>query len=759
MYNFHQLGWYSFQQLCVTIAREVLGQTTMSFLGSGDGGKDGCFSGQWIQSPNRNETLRGKFIFQCKFTSKINHNLTLSDLKDEFPKAEKLVKKGLCDIYVLITNANISGNAHGKIELKLKGVGIKEVLILGADWLSQTINENKRLRRLVPRLYGLGDLSQILDERVYLQGKTLLESLKDELAKVVITKSYQDSAEALDKYGFVLLIGEPAAGKTTIASLLAMGALDQWGTPTLKLDTANQVVKHWNPEDPQQFFWIDDAFGVTQYESNLVMTWNHRIPEIKAMLKNGAKIVMTSRDYIYSSARNDLKEGAFPLLNESQVVIDVHKLTIFEKRQMLYNHIKLGTQPLKFRKEIKPFLEFIANLPRFIPEIARRLASPFFTKNLYMDEWYIKDFVDKRESFLLDVINGLDKHCQAALALIYMSNDSLQSPIDTTKPFLTKAVDRIGSSLGGCTRALKSMEGSLVQLTHFDGDIIWKFKHPTIGDAFAIHVVQSPELIEIYLQGTPVEELLSNVTCGDVGIEKATIVPKSFYLMLLKRLKDFTTTKQYKSEFLSEWGAKRTLYRFLTTRCSEEFLKRYLEANPDILGDIATPGLSLEWSSEIDLAYRLFQFKLLPELTRKKFVDTISGYALQGEDLYALKSEKIGEIFTKDEMEHLFESIKKELVPKINKVTARWQYEYDDSNDAADYMESLLSNFDILKDKFADDKLAVYNIDNEIRIVKNWIDENHSPKPKMPTREKLANKESVPNNVDERSIFDDIDVL
>lgn len=43
-------------------------------------------------------------------------------------------------------------------------------------------------------------------------------------------------------------------------------------------------------------------------------------------MNNGARIVMTSRDYIYNRARQDLKETAFPLLKESQVVIDVHRL-------------------------------------------------------------------------------------------------------------------------------------------------------------------------------------------------------------------------------------------------------------------------------------------------------------------------------------------------------------------------------------------------------------------------------------------------
>jgi len=56
----------------------------------------------------------------------------------------------------------------------------------------------------------------------------------------------------------------------------------------------------------------------------------------------GARFLMTSRDYIYNAARRDLKVSTFPLLDGSQVVIDVHQLTPEERRHILYNHLKLG---------------------------------------------------------------------------------------------------------------------------------------------------------------------------------------------------------------------------------------------------------------------------------------------------------------------------------------------------------------------------------------------------------------------------------
>ncbi len=752
MYDLHRLGWYGFQELCLTVAREIFGQTVVSFLDSRDGGRDGCFTGKWKSESN--QLLEGNFVFQCKFSSQPSARLKFSDIADEVSKAEGLSKRGLCDIYILITNSGVSGPIEEKIVKKFKSVGIAHVLVFGSNWLFQNIRDNKRLRRLVPRVYGLGDLSQILDERVYAQGRTLLESLKDDLAKVVITSAYQKAAKALDRHSFVLLVGEPAAGKTTIASLLAMGALDQWQALTMKLDTAERVIDHWNPDDPNQFFWIDDAFGVTQYERTLVHQWNHHMIQIRAMLNKGARIVMTSRDYIYNAARYDLKETAFPLLQESQVVIDVHNLTLAEKKQMLYNHIKLGSQPVNFRSAVKPFLESISRLPRFIPETARRLGSHFFTKNIYLSEWHLKDFVDKQESFLIDVIKGLDKESQAALALIFMNGDRLSSPLNL-KPEEEVAIKRMEASLGGCTRALETMNGNLVQF-QTDKYSYWRFKHPTVGDAFSSFVTQSPELIEIYLRGNPVEKLLEQVTCGKMGIKKAIVISEAYFSLILFRLSTFTSTKNYKAAFLSKWGAKRQLHEFLSFRCSKEFLLKYIEENPEILDQVARPGLMLDSVSEVNLACKIFEYKLLPEEYRARFIETVSKYAITGEDLYALRSEKIKAIFKVDELNDLREKVKEKLIPNLDYLCADRQASFNSGDDADYHMQSLLENLETIETEFESDNSIVNETRKWISKLKEWVEENTADD-NVTDREKLADNFSSITPETERSIFDDID--
>src|SRR5260370_3944769 len=206
--------------------------------------------------------------------------------------------------------------------------------------------------------------------------------MREDLSRVVLNGVYDKAIRALDSHGFVFLIGDPASGKTTIAAMLAMAAIDQWNVSTLNLETAPQMIDHWNTEDPARFYWIDEAFGVLQFEQDLAVEWNRIFPKVKAMITGGARIVLTSRDYIYRRAKQTLKGSAFPLMQESQVVINVHEITTKERKQILYNHIKLGTQPQRFRSEIKPYLDQVASHDRFIPDTAPRLGHPLFTLTL-----------------------------------------------------------------------------------------------------------------------------------------------------------------------------------------------------------------------------------------------------------------------------------------------------------------------------------------------------------------------------------------
>ena len=755
MYDLHKLGWHSFQQLCHTIGGEILGQTLESFSDSNDGGRDGAFKGTW--NPDGHEDLAGAFVIQCKFTAKANGRLTPSGISEEVDKAKALVGQGICDSYILMTNANITGTSNRKIRKMFVDVGVKHMCIFEASWLTRQIVENKRLRMLVPRVYGLGDLSEILDERAYTQAEAILETMREDIGKVVVTDAYQRAAAALDNHGFVLLIGEPAAGKTTIASLLAMAALDNWNAPTLVLHDPAQVIDHWNTNKSTQFFWIDDAFGVTQQDDALVDSWSRAWPTIRAMIRRGAKIVLTSRDYIYNRVRDRLKEPGFPLLNESQVVIDVHELSEYEKRQMLYNHIKLGNQPASFRTAIKPFLEEIAAHPRFVPETARRLGDSAFTKSLQLHEVSIRQFVERREQFLQETIRGLDTDSRAVLALIFLRRGHLQSPI-ALQPSEEHAIGRLGSDLAGCTAAVTSLAGSFVHLSHTDGEAFWQFRHPTIGDAYAAILAANPEHLAVFVAGSDPNKLVAQITCGDVGIERATIVPRSLFGEVMGKLDELDEVAQCHPDELTRYSATRRLLAFLARRCSDEFLQLYLDLHPDLLDRISEPGMSLDYVPEVPLVLRLRELDLLPEANRKRFLDTASKYLLNGWDAGTLSNKNIRNLYRQDEFHELIQSLRDEVLPDLEEMRDSAESNWDEDVSPDDWMQQLKDFFNALSDYFRDEEEIVNLIDDQLSSIESWI-RKHSDY-EYEGDERLIGRLDLPiSPTGGRSIFDDIDVV
>ena len=752
MFELTKLGWSSFQQLCLSITREILGQTVESFLDTYDGGRDGAFIGNWKAIGQ--EGLSGKFVIQCKFTSRENHNIIASDLEDEISKVKRLVSTNNCDSYILMTNAGVTGKQAEEINKQFQDAGVKYFQIFGKTWINQQILENKRLRMLVPRVYGIGDLSQILDERAYAQTRAILETLREDLSKVVVTEAYRKAIAALNDYGFVLLLGEPAVGKTTIASMLAMAAIDNWNSSILKLDSPEKTVEHWNPNEPTQFFWIDDAFGVSQYEEDLVRRWNHIFPQLSSMLNGGSKVVLTSRDYIYKRAVKVLKTSVFPRLLESQVIIDVQDLTIEERRQILYNHMKLGRQPGSFRTAVKPHLESIASHKRFIPESARRLSNPFFTKNLPISNYYLAEFIEKREDFLKEVLKNLDTDRKAALGLIFIRKNHLQSPISLEVTEID-VLSRLGSNLAGCITALEALNGSLVYYSTGEGQPFWTYKHPTIGDAYSAILSESPEQIGIYLLGVDISDLFGQCTCGNMDLENAIIIPESLFPEVMKKI-EIAKSGPYINNAYQGWTLDSMVQRFLSYRCSREFLSRYIDANPDLLETVSQPGLYLSAVSEVGLAVRLYEVGLLPEKNRKAFVNCVSNYAIDGQDLFAMDNEKIKTLFTKSEFTKLIDRVREELPSKLENVRTDFEYNHREEDSAEDTMRPFIDTLEVLKRYYGENFEIDEILDEQTRLMNDWISENTPPEQDIDKTE-FRSLESMETVKTLRSIFDDVD--
>ncbi|MGO7242880.1 hypothetical protein ACCS70_27090 [Rhizobium ruizarguesonis] len=735
-YDLSNLGWKAFQDLAAAVTAEVLNRPVQTFLGSNDGGRDGAFIGRW-EGPDGTEA---KSTIQCKFSEKPGANLSLSDLTEELPKAEKLAATGLADDYIILTNAGVSGETDAKICEAFTKVGVKTCRIFGGTWIVQKLVASPRLRMLVPRVYGIGDLSHIITGHGYKQAKAILDSMGSDLSCFVPTEAYRSAVKAVQEHGFVLLLGDPASGKSTIAAILALGAIDDGCLGALKINSPDQL-HLWHPGE-KQFLWVDDAFGPNHFDASRMSRWNAELGTLRAAVEGGARIVFTSRNYIWEAAKPNLKISSFPLLKESQVVVNVQALSDEERAQMLYNHVR-RVQPQAIRRRLKPFLPAIAKNNAFLPETARRLGDPLFSKNLSINQERLNRLVDHPIEYLTEVLTELDDSCRAAVALIFLNSQTgVPSPISTS-PALEMVTRLMGVKQADVARALQYLNDSLTRLTSEDDGDRWVFRHPTITDAFATLVAESPELVELYAHGAKLDRLVDEVACRPhTGEHKRIRIPSALYQSLVDRLKAYPLNESMKY--------------FLGARCEQAFLVMILQARPDVL----------EWAAQVRaidqtlggklLVAALASYGLLPDDLRKSIVADISKQSIQWLDARPLTDKILRQVFDESEFDDYTAAFRKEWLSDIPGLFSEFgRYSSDDDvslyTDFKENLKAAQAYFN-LEDDDAFDELY-----SEIDAHIEHLEAQGSPSDSSGWSPSLMEKTDEPDADTSSSIFLDVD--
>lgn len=747
-FDLHVLGWKSFEDLVGCVFREVLGQSVQVFSDGVDGGRDAAFKGSWI-STSSNIQMAGSFCIQCKHTSKPSQKLTIATIEEELEKIERLTKSGLCDNYILVTNHQLPAGIAEKAEATIVSAGAKEAVIFGSEWLSKIISENPKLRRLVPRLYGLGDLTQIITHQAYRQAREVLDSIAPDLACFVPTGAYRQCAAALREHGFVLLLGEPASGKTTIANLMAISAADEWNIETLMISGPSDFSALWNPDDPGQFLWVDDAFGSTQYDANRVSEWNQQLPKLKAAIRAGARVVFTSRDYIFTAAKRDLKLSSFELFNDSRVVIQVEELTLVERQMILYNHLKSGAQPIKFKTSVKGFLESASQVPKFLPEIARRFANPKFTDNLTLTVQGVQEFFQHPLNVLLDVVGSLAAPEKAAIGLVFIAGGKLQIPVSADE-HVGDTLDLLNVTLGQVKAALVGLDDSLLKRRKDGNCEYWHFRHPTIRDAYASVVGKDPELIDVYLAGVRTEQLLTEIVCGDISIEGAKItVPPSRYAQIHSRLDSYSTDqKRYWSD---------PIKTFLSKRCSPEFIADYFKTR-DFSDYIprATWELGM-FNPGLQILGKLNESGLLPAQVRSAAAAKIIALSEKELSCRFAESTMVQNILTHTEINEAAHRIAHTLLTEGTQLLDSLKSEWDNESDPADVFSEIDRTLEFIEwdERFDENNREAANEMREhIRDIVRELNERLDKPNYEHLETELAGESDVTTL---RSIFDDVD--
>lgn len=559
----HTIGWRAFQDLCSQVCEVVLARPVEIFREAQDGGQDAVFL---IASGSGAPPIGS---VQCKHTSEAGKALKVSDLTAEIDHVEELVKAGQADTYAFMTNMSVDAPVAAAIRAKLRALGVRKPHILGRQYIVRVIKASARLRALVPQVYGLGDLTSIIDERLSEQSRALLDSWIPKLRTYVPTQAHRDAVNAISEYGVVLLLGNPSSGKSAIGAIVSTIASENPDNTVLALTSPRDFEAGWNPNDPGRFFWIDDAFGSNVLRDDYVQDWASAFSKLRAAIAHGNRFLLTSRKHIYEAARRRLGQRNLPRFADGSAVVDVGELTFEEKAQILYNHINFGEQSQSWRSSVKPHLAAVAAVPDFLPGIAERLGDPNFTKGLTPRESSLVRFMKEPREHLIDTVNALDDQLQAALILVYVHQAGFD-PNEHDASAAQAVAELTGYSLTKIQDCFAELRGSFLKLS----GAIWTFSHPTISDALTEILRQKPHMMAALIRGATIDTILSSFSCeGSPLIRDALVIPSTLDETLVARLGCMPNERH------RNW----MLFHFLSYRASDAVFTKSIRQFPDLL--------------------------------------------------------------------------------------------------------------------------------------------------------------------------------
>lgn len=504
--------------------------------------------------------------------------MTGKSMAGEVSKIAALHARKHIDRYIIVTNCTVTAKARVAIISLFNEIGVRSVVILERTGVERHVRESPRLRAKVPRLYGIGDLSQILDDRRIEQSQVILQSIAADLITFVPTASYRKAVDVLNKHKMVVLLGDPASGKTTIANCLIVGSIDQTSGEPIIVKGFDEIRSHWNPRLPARIFYFDDFLGPWSLLWERVYQLNDNMDYIKGAMMSGCRFIFTSRNYIWQEAQENIKFSQLNSLHGGQVAIDLQELTALEKAQILFNHLRNGNQSAEWRRRFRPYYRQIVLDENFSPECARRLGRSEFTSGLKPQQSMIERFVRQQGECLVESIRGLDNTHKGALAAVYMSGGVL---LGARKEYssVAAAMELYGIGVAEIRSAMSAMRDVFVKTGGGPTEAGWVFKHPTIREAMATIVRQDPDLVEIAIRGNSLSSVLSDAACEGVTVKGARlIIPESLHSALIERLK--------KSEPFSLWVTD-----FLTDRSSRSFRSAYFEAGANLTHPLITENI------------------------------------------------------------------------------------------------------------------------------------------------------------------------
>jgi Restriction endonuclease len=332
-------------------------------------------------------------------------------------------------------------------------------------------------------------LQLILHNDLFVRAQGFEETIQKRMQLFVPSANFEDAADVLHRQRVVILAGEPGIGKTMLAEMLVLTAIDQGYQPVIVSDDVNEALDVFGQER-KQIFYYDDFLGQTSSLEKLRKNEDSRLLDFIDQVRRSRDklLVLTTREYILAKARQRYEKLSRADLEFAKCIVSLEGYSRLQRGRILYNHLYFSALSRWHKRAVLHDRNYLAITdhanynPRIIETVSRLAVSQQVPAAEFVG-YFLRSLDNPAEIWRHAFENQLAADERVLLLVLAGLPPGVERE-DLARAYRALYAERQGRTPepSALTSALRTLEGTFIDIIASGARRIVAFSNPSVRD-------------------------------------------------------------------------------------------------------------------------------------------------------------------------------------------------------------------------------------------------------------------------------------